>query len=177
LFQNEQLQLQGAQNLGTLAGLFNPAPLMGQISSQSTQGPTFASQFKDILSGVGSLAGAFLGSGGIGSVLGGGSSSGGRGGGDPLGGNPSICWIARAVYGEQSAEARHIRQRFLKLSATNPAYAALVSAYMAVGEGVAEKVKRIPALRKAFRSLFHQFLANEDQWPIGRFFNLLCAEA
>jgi len=56
LFQNEQMQLAGGQGLGQLAALFNPAPLLSNYSSpQSTQGPTAASQFQDILSGLGNI--------------------------------------------------------------------------------------------------------------------------
>src|SRR6516225_2113632 len=54
LFQNEQMQLAGAQGLGQLAALFNPAPLMGYSSPLSTQGETPA----QLLGGLGSLLGA-----------------------------------------------------------------------------------------------------------------------
>lgn len=56
LFQNENLQSQGASGLGTLAGLFNPASLFGNNTvSGTTQGPSAASQFGDISSGIGNL--------------------------------------------------------------------------------------------------------------------------
>jgi hypothetical protein len=55
LFQNEQMQLAGAQGLGQLAALFNPGSLMQYTSPQSTQGPSAASQFQEIASGLSSL--------------------------------------------------------------------------------------------------------------------------
>jgi hypothetical protein len=61
LFQNEQMQLAGAQGLGQLAALFNPAPLMGYSSPLTTQGETPA----QLLSGLGSLFGGIFGSGGV----------------------------------------------------------------------------------------------------------------
>jgi hypothetical protein len=54
LFQNEQLQMAGAQGLGQLAALFNPAPLLGYSSPQSTQGQTPAQDIQ----AIGSLLGA-----------------------------------------------------------------------------------------------------------------------
>jgi len=63
LFQNENLQSQGASGLGTLAGLFNPASLFGNNTvSGTTQGPSAASQFQDVMSGIGS---AFTGGGNL----------------------------------------------------------------------------------------------------------------
>jgi hypothetical protein len=54
LFQNEQMQLAGAQGLGQLAALFNPAPLLANYSNpQSTQGQTPA----QTLQGIGSILG------------------------------------------------------------------------------------------------------------------------
>jgi hypothetical protein len=161
LFQNEQLQATGAQGLSSLAQMFNPSGLFGNVEvTGSTQGPSFAEQFGQIAGGLASLAGAATG---INNSFFPSSKTG-------------PCWIARAVYGEDSTTAEHIRQRLLTLAVSNPVYTALVAAYMAVGERVAEQVKRVPALRKAFRSLFDQFLADENKWPIGTFFNLLGAE-
>ncbi|HMF89996.1 MAG TPA: hypothetical protein VKL40_05085 [Candidatus Angelobacter sp.] len=149
LFNNEQLRLQGAQGLGGLAGMFNPSPLFGNTEiTGSTQGPSAMGEISGLLSGAGKL----------------------------LGGIAAFCWVARAVYGEDSATAEGIRQRLLKLAASNPRYLALLAVYLAVGEKVAEKVKRAPSLRKTFRSLFSQFLANESRWPIATFVNLLCME-
>src|SRR5215471_14463976 len=66
LFQNEQLQAQGAQGLSSLAQMFNPSGLFGNVEvTGSTQGPSFAEQFGQIAGGLGSLAGAFLGTGGL----------------------------------------------------------------------------------------------------------------
>jgi hypothetical protein len=53
LFQNEQMQLAGAQGLGQLAALFNPAPLLNYSLPQPTQGQTPA----QLLQGIGSLLG------------------------------------------------------------------------------------------------------------------------
>jgi hypothetical protein len=62
LFQNEQTQLAGAQGLSGLAAMFNPAGLFGNVDvTGSTQGPSFGAQFRDIASGIGSLAGASAG--------------------------------------------------------------------------------------------------------------------
>jgi hypothetical protein len=56
LFQNENLQAQGAGGLAQMAALFNPAQLFGENTvSGSTQGPTASSQFKDVMSGINSL--------------------------------------------------------------------------------------------------------------------------
>jgi hypothetical protein len=53
LFQNEQLQLAGAQGLGQMAAMFNPSQMTGQSTpSQPYQAPTFASQFDQIMSGL-----------------------------------------------------------------------------------------------------------------------------
>jgi hypothetical protein len=63
LFQNENLQSQGASGLSSLAGLFNPASLFGENTvSGTTQGPSAASQFQDVASGIGS---AFTGGGNL----------------------------------------------------------------------------------------------------------------
>src|SRR5262249_1350452 len=151
LFQNEQTQLAGAQGLAGLAGMFNPSGLFGNVDvTGSTQGPTVA----DFMNAGANIFKSLF----------------------PAGFKLPGCWIATAVYGEDSATAEHIRRRLWKLASSNPVYAALMTAYMAVGENVAEQVKRVPALKKAFRVLFNQFLANENRWPIGTFFNLVCAE-
>ena len=56
LFNNEQLQLQGAQGLASVASIFNPTGLAtGQTSTQIYQPPTLASQLSSIM---GSLSGA-----------------------------------------------------------------------------------------------------------------------
>ena len=54
LFQNEQLQLMGAQGMGQLASLFNPAQLTGQQISPEIQQPT--NTFAQTVSGLGDLA-------------------------------------------------------------------------------------------------------------------------
>lgn len=60
LFQNENLQMQGAQGLAGLAGIFNPAPLFGGSSAgyQPPQGQNVAQQFTELLGAL------FPGSGG-----------------------------------------------------------------------------------------------------------------
>lgn len=154
LFQNAQTQLQGAQGLSSLAGMFNPSGLFGNVNvSGSTQGPSAAGSIAQIMGGIGSGVNDITA---LQNVFG--------------------CWIARAVYGDDSAIADYIRQRLWKLAASVPTYAALMSAYLAFGERVAEKVRRVPSLRKAFRTLFNQFLTNESKWPMGMFITLLCAE-
>lgn len=59
LFQNENLQSQGASGLASLAGLFNPSSLFGENTvSGSTQGPTATGQLQQLMSGFGSLFGS-----------------------------------------------------------------------------------------------------------------------
>lgn len=62
LFQNEALQLQGAQGLSQLASLFNPSSLLTGISPQIQQPTNTAAE---IMGGIGSLAGGIFGGGGI----------------------------------------------------------------------------------------------------------------
>lgn len=53
LFQNENLQLGGAQGLAHLAALFNPSQLFGPTGpTGTTQGPSAAQNFKDIMQGI-----------------------------------------------------------------------------------------------------------------------------
>jgi hypothetical protein len=55
LFQNENLQAQGAQGLSQLAALFNPAQLTGQGSSQGgniSQPSSFFDNFQKVMSGL-----------------------------------------------------------------------------------------------------------------------------
>ncbi len=63
LFQNEALQMQGAQGLSGMASMFNPAQLMGQVSvpgSDPTQGPQYGSQILGgLLGGLGFSSGGF----------------------------------------------------------------------------------------------------------------------
>ena len=69
LFQNEQLQLQGAQGLAGVASLFNPGSMFGNASGVSTLAPTNAQTLQTILSGLGALWG---GGGGVNVSVGGG---------------------------------------------------------------------------------------------------------
>jgi len=63
LFQNENLQLQGAQGLSNLASLFNPANLTGQgTQSNIQQGQNTAAQ---MMGAIGQMAGGIFGTGGI----------------------------------------------------------------------------------------------------------------
>lgn len=62
LFQNEQLQMGGAQGLAQLAQLFNPAQLTGQQTNPSIQQPT--NMVAPTLSGIGSMLSGVFGSGG-----------------------------------------------------------------------------------------------------------------
>lgn len=58
LFQNENLQSQGASGLSQLAALFNPQGLFGNVNiSGTTQGPSAADSISGLLKGVGSLFG------------------------------------------------------------------------------------------------------------------------
>ncbi len=58
LFQNENLQMQGAQGLGQMASLFQPAPLLGGMPvSQLGTNPSWTSQFAQFAGGLGSLFG------------------------------------------------------------------------------------------------------------------------
>jgi hypothetical protein len=68
LFQNEQLQLAGAQGQAQLAGLFNPSQLTGQASPgfQPLQSPSFFQNFQQMMNGLfgqgGAAGGAATGS-------------------------------------------------------------------------------------------------------------------
>jgi len=56
LFQNENLQMGGAQGLASMAQLFNPSQLTGQqTGTQQFQQQSFAQQMQEIMSGIGSL--------------------------------------------------------------------------------------------------------------------------
>lgn len=59
LFQNENLQAQGAQGLSSLAQLFNPTQLLGGTSAgaEPVTSSNFFDNFKSITSGIGSLFG------------------------------------------------------------------------------------------------------------------------
>lgn len=63
LFQNENLQMGGAQGLSALAQLFNPANLTGQSTTSSIQQPTNTAA--EIMSSIGTMAGGIFGAGGI----------------------------------------------------------------------------------------------------------------
>lgn len=69
LFQNENLQLQGAQGLGSLASLFNPAALLGETNPNIQQPQNTAAQ---LMGSIGQLAGGIFGAGGIPTGTGGG---------------------------------------------------------------------------------------------------------
>jgi hypothetical protein len=62
LFQNEMMQMGGAQGLSSLAQLFNPASLLGQTST-SIQQPTNTAA--ETMSAIGQMAGGIFGAGGI----------------------------------------------------------------------------------------------------------------
>lgn len=64
LFNNQQLQAQGAQGLAGLAQLFNPAQLTGQQTNPAIQQPT--NTLAQDLGAVGQLAGSIFGGGGAG---------------------------------------------------------------------------------------------------------------
>lgn len=70
LFQNEALQMQGAQGLSSLAQLFNPSSLLTGISPQIQQPTNTAAE---MMGAVGQLAGGIFGTGGIPTGGGGGS--------------------------------------------------------------------------------------------------------
>ena len=57
LFQNENLQMQGAQNLTQLASLFNPTQLLGGTSAGASPviSPTTPQSLSTVLQGIGSL--------------------------------------------------------------------------------------------------------------------------
>jgi hypothetical protein len=62
LFQNEQLQMAGAQGLAGLAALFNPAQLTGQTQQLPQPPPNTAAQ---IMGAIGSLLGGAFGQKGV----------------------------------------------------------------------------------------------------------------
>lgn len=59
LFQNEQMQAAGAQGLSSLAGMFNPAQMLGGTSAGANITPqsTFFDNFKNIGQGIGAMFG------------------------------------------------------------------------------------------------------------------------
>lgn len=58
LFANENLQMQGAQGLGQIASLFQPASLLGGTPvSALSQNPSWTQQFGQVASGLGALFG------------------------------------------------------------------------------------------------------------------------
>lgn len=62
LFQNEALQLQGAQGLSSLASLFNPSSLLTGTNPNIQQPTNTAAE---LMGGIGQLAGGIFGAGGI----------------------------------------------------------------------------------------------------------------
>jgi hypothetical protein len=68
LFQNEQMQMAGAQGLQGMASMFNPSQMLGgtSVGTYSTQPSTFAQNFNQIASGIGDLMG---GGGGLASGM------------------------------------------------------------------------------------------------------------
>lgn len=63
LFQNEQMQMGGAQGLSQLAQLFNPAALTGQSTNPNIQQPTNTAA--ETMAGIGQLASGIFGNKGI----------------------------------------------------------------------------------------------------------------
>lgn len=63
LFQNEQLQMGGAQGLSQLAQMFNPSQLTGQNTNANFQQPTNTAA--EMMSGIGSMVGGIFGDKGI----------------------------------------------------------------------------------------------------------------
>lgn len=58
LFQNENMQMQGASLLQQLAAMFNPSSLFGNVNvSGSTQGPSATDEFSKVLQGIFGSAG------------------------------------------------------------------------------------------------------------------------
>lgn len=109
-------------------------------------------QTKGIIPGIMEIAGPLLGglAGGLG------SGGGGGGGGNPFSGDPSICWVAEALYGEGDLRVQEIRN-FL-LNQTSAPYKAFVKLYKRFGERLAKVVKRSKVLQAILLPLFNNFL-------------------
>lgn len=71
------------------------------------------------------------------------------------------CWIARAVYGEDSLTAEMIRVRLWNRASKSTPYRLLMSLYMKFGERIAKRVKTSPTLQSSFGFLFERFLQME----------------
>lgn len=141
-------QLQG-QNfnsaLGTLGGITNTLFGAGQGWGQQglgfgNQGVTAANNADQAqTSWMGPVFGALgsLGSAGIGKAP---------------------CWVARAVYGDDSPFVGMVRYKLFSKAETSYGYRLVLATYIAIGEPVAWVVKRVSPLKKAFRKLMDKFI-------------------
>jgi len=71
------------------------------------------------------------------------------------------CWIARAVYGEESPFAEFVRVRLWQHAAIDWKFNILMRLYMKYGEFVAGIVRKSSILSRAFRYMFDKFFNKE----------------
>jgi hypothetical protein len=134
LFQNEQLQAQGAQGLAGFAQLFNPAALTGQGTNPQIQQPT--NEGAQWLNAAAQL-------------LGSGSS------GAQTGFNISQCWVAAELYGSWDApEVQAINQWLEKTAKMQP----FLTFYRLVGQAWAQLIRMDANMRQWTKTLFDSFL-------------------
>jgi hypothetical protein len=134
LFQNEQLQAQGAQGLAGLAQLFSPTTLTGQGTNPQIQQPT--NEGAQWLNAAAQLLGA--GSGGA-----------------QTGYNIATCWVAAELYnGWNSPETKAIRAWLEK----TPKMQAFLRFYRAMGWRWAKLIQQDSTLRHHTKLLFDSFL-------------------
>jgi hypothetical protein len=140
LFQNENLQMQGAQGQASLAGMFNPSQLLGGTSmgTDISIPSSFYQNFMDTTQGINNTAQAYA------AIKGAGGGGGGMG-----------CWIAAALYGgwddPRTIDVRHwLNTEFVK----QPIGRAVMKLYLRFGERIAEMVKRSAVVRAILRPLF-----------------------
>jgi hypothetical protein len=71
------------------------------------------------------------------------------------------CWIARAVFGEESMIAELIRFRLWQRAEKEWLFKVIMTVYMAVGRQVAWMVRRSPWLKARFKKIFMWFLRKD----------------
>ena len=71
---------------------------------------------------------------------------------------PTMCWVARAVYGDESILWVVFRDKMLSNASTKPKHRVLLGLYIAFGPWVAEVVKKSTIVRSAVRKLMNKYL-------------------
>lgn len=92
----------------------------------------------------------------------------GGGGGVLPPGDPSICWIAEALYGVDDSRTHLMRSWMKKVVRFHPIGQLFFNAYLKYGERVAEIVKRKPLIRAVFRKVFDTCLVHALKWEAAK---------